>query len=184
MTDDQMSELIAQIPKIAKRIGHMVDHKLPEFDDLQSEIICDSLRFIQSGKFRGDAKISTVVYTIMRRRVYDHYRRNYRTIDGRDYIVLMEPQPIAPHVQLEMRRKIKFAMSFIGDLPPRKREIITKIYCDGMSIRDAAAEMGIAERTAKHYVRNGLNQLREIVLAHWRDKSNEDVAIDEIENRA
>lgn len=173
MTDDQMQELIAQIPKIAKRIGRMVDHKLPEFDDLQSEIICDSLKFIRSGNFRGDASVGTVVYTIMRRRVFDHYRRNYKNFNGHEYMTLMEPQPVPAHVKLDAQRKIDFALSHLLELPPRKREIITKIYCDGVSIRDAAADMEIDERTAKHYLQSGLAQLRRIVLAHWRDKSNE-----------
>jgi len=170
MTDDQMSELVAQIPIIAKRVGRMVDHKLPEFDDLQSEIICDSLKFIQSDKFRGDASIATVVFTIMRRRVYDYYRRNYKLINGHEYLTLMEPKPIEPDVLLDMQRKIDFAISHISELPPIKRDIIEKVYCQGISVVDAAAQIGITERSANHHIRNGLSQLRKIVLARWNDQ--------------
>ena len=183
MTDDQMSELIAQLPKIAKRIGRMVDHKLPEFEDLQSEIICDTLAFINSGKFRGDAAIGTIMFTIMRRRIFDYYRRNYRTVNGNEYLILTEPQPLSDHVLLDMKRKVEFAKQFIHKLQPQKRKILRMIYFENKSIREVADEMGLAERTVNNYFLVGLRQLREIVLEHWNDKPNEGAHDDEFKNR-
>ena len=105
--------------------------------------------------FRGEAKVSTWLYTIARRTALDHLRRLKR----RREVPLEEAgDPPAPS---DKRRLI--LEEAIRRLPPREREAVRLYYQAGLSGREAAEALGVSEGNFRVILYRARRRLRELL---------------------
>lgn len=130
-------------------------------EDAAQEAFVRAYRFI--GRFRGDARFSTWLFSIARNCALDELRRSTRGGTPRDrFDVEIAAHESEAHVGVEIRE----AMSA---LPLELREAIVLIDMFGMSYREAAAVMGTVEGTLKSRVHRG----RQMLIAALRPNDEE-----------
>jgi RNA polymerase sigma-70 factor (ECF subfamily) len=109
--------------------------------------------------FRGDAALSTWFYRILVRRAANYRRwRGLRDLWAGEWREeLADPRPEA-HSDPALRRRIGDAL---GRLTRRQREAFVLVHLDGLSMREAAAIMQMADGTVKSHLHRARASLRE-----------------------
>jgi len=111
--------------------------------------------WLKRDTFRGEAKVSTWLYTIAKRTALDHLRRLKR----RREVPLEEAgDPPAPS---DAKRLI--LEEAIRRLPEREREAIRLFYQAGLSGREAAEVMGVSEGNFRVILYRARRRLRELL---------------------
>ncbi|MEI2776004.1 MAG: RNA polymerase sigma factor [Tetrasphaera sp.] len=110
------------------------------------------------GSFRGDAKVTTWVHTIVRNRVIDHLRRQRASVPLPEDDVMLGQRMSS---LLATRATVQAALA---RLPERYREPVTLRDLDGLSYAEIAERLGRAEGTIKAQISRG----RALVAADLR----------------
>lgn len=107
------------------------------------------------------AAASTWVYTIARNCRTDMFRRlqKFDTPIAADDLS-MEADEEEPFVQLHNRRAAERVKGLMKDLPPDQAQILGKVYMEGKSHSEAAAELDLPLGTVKSRVRLALQKLQ------------------------
>ncbi|NNF54926.1 MAG: sigma-70 family RNA polymerase sigma factor [Acidimicrobiales bacterium] len=141
---------------IARRV--LVDRSLAEetLQDVMLELWRQAPRFDQAA-----GSVTGWVSTIAHRRAVDRVRseqshRNRHEAEALKVEIDFDSVAEAIEGDFEMGR-LREALT---DLPAAQRESILLAYFGGKTYRDVAAELGIAEGTAKTRIRDGLQKLR------------------------
>ena len=124
--------------------------------------------FEQLGSFRGEARVSTWLYTIART-FCGRYHRRTRTAPLHDVELdapggeagLVEEAP-DPHERAERSEVAELMAAAIGALPPEHREAVVLRDVEGLSAEEAAKVVGIGVPALKSRLHRG----RQLLKAH------------------
>jgi len=129
-------------------------------DELVQEVMLKVWQ--KAGGFNPEkAAASTWVYTIARNCRTDMFRRlqKFDTPIAADDLS-MEADEEEAFVQLHNRRAAERVKSLMKDLPPDQAQILGKVYMEGKSHSEAAAELDLPLGTVKSRVRLALQKLQ------------------------
>ncbi|MFC4309127.1 RNA polymerase sigma factor [Steroidobacter flavus] len=90
-------------------------------------------------------------------------RRRFRaTVVGEASDVAEVPEP-APRAEdrLHYREALEFLMKVVEELPPKRKEVFILYRGEGLSVKEVAQRLGIAEKTVEHQVAKALLHCRE-----------------------
>ena len=107
------------------------------------------------------AAASTWVYTIARNCRTDMFRRLQKfdtPLATEDFSPDMEHEE--PFMQLQTRRSAHRIQELMRDLPPEQTQILAKVYMEGKSHAEAAAELDLPLGTVKSRVRLAIQKLQ------------------------
>lgn len=109
-------------------------------------------------RFRGDSKVSTWIYVILRRTIND-FRRKQASYDARiashdaELVNQQEGDPLrAPDAIILRNEQHDVILRLLDKLPARQREAITLHYLEDMSVQDAAKLCGCSESSFKTHL--------------------------------
>lgn len=116
-----------------------------------------SLRFLQSTD-----RLTPWLYTIARRMVLNHYRRDFAAADaiGAASFDDVEDDGSDPAAQMENAELIHFALSRIGLL---EREVLTLYFLEEFSVGEIARILEIPEGTVKSRLARARSALRQVL---------------------
>jgi RNA polymerase sigma factor (sigma-70 family) len=131
-------------------------------DDMTQTIVMRVLQALP--RFRGEAKLSTWIFTLSQRAIADHYRHPHRreqTVDWSDSetahaLITQHTEP-----NNEAQRDADTITQYIDQLDEPVRSIMLRFYLADDSVADIAAAMALPEGTVKTYLFRGRNQLRQ-----------------------
>lgn len=107
------------------------------------------------------AAASTWVYTIARNCRTDMFRRLQKfdtPLAAEDFSPDVEEEQ--PFMQLQSRRSAQRIQELMRDLPPEQTQILAKVYMEGKSHAEAAAELDLPLGTVKSRVRLAIQKLQ------------------------
>lgn len=83
-----------------------------------------------------------------------------RIREERDALLRVDPVPSVDEEvwQVTVSSKVRFALTTISE---REREVIELAYFEGLTYREVAVRLGLAEGTVKSRIRSGLSRLQE-----------------------
>ena len=131
-----------------------------EWPDLVQEVVSAVTAAARAGKLREPDALAGYVLAITRHKLADRLKAELR-VRGQAQLVwelaTLEAgapfAPLPPHVLLDLRRALE-------ELPEKKGEALLRVYVEGKTYEEVAAESGIPLGTLKRYLRDGLAELR------------------------
>lgn len=146
------------IYSVMKRMGLSAQ----DADDASHDVVVKLLQSLH--QFRGDAKLSTWVFTLARRMAVDFWRaRHHReqVVDFNDPDnEYLQGEP-SGQSQFEQQRDADKLTRLLDHLGEPVRTVMLRFYLADDSIADIAEEMNLAEGTVKTHLFRGRAQLRE-----------------------
>ena len=134
-------------------------------EDATQEAFVRAFRFLP--RYRGDAKFSTWLFSIARNCALDELRRKGRGGDPHEDVGVDLPgRDSAPHVGMEIREAI-------GELSLELRAAVVLIDMCGMSYREAAEVVRVAEGTVKSRVHRARQALIEALTIRDEEQTGE-----------
>jgi len=134
-------------------------------DELVQEVMLKVWQ--KAGGFNPEkAAASTWVYTIARNCRTDMFRRLQKfdtPLASDDFELESEEQE--SFVVLHTRRGAERVRELMGDLPPDQAQILAKVYMEGKSHSEAAAELDLPLGTVKSRVRLAIQKLQGLMEA-------------------
>lgn len=134
-------------------------------DELVQEVMIRV--WLKASKYNaGLSSLNTWVFTLARNCRIDHLRRNKRyvtTIDPADIFNDIEDENPGPFQQAQISRIEENIHAGLKELPRGQAEVLTKVYLEGKSHRQASVELELPLGTVKSRVRLALKKL-EVLL--------------------
>jgi RNA polymerase sigma-70 factor (ECF subfamily) len=112
----------------------------------------------------GKASFATWLFTIARRKVLDHFRRQkvVPLVSGEDDAAMMAPDPHPTPAQLvESRELARRLVAAVEALPMEQRSVFVMFADAGLSLEEIAAATGVGVETAKSRLRYARARLRQ-----------------------
>jgi RNA polymerase sigma-70 factor (ECF subfamily) len=143
-----------------------VRYRVPETDveDVTQEIFMTVMRSLRS--FKGNARFSTWLRTLISRRIADYYRGrdpaetelgvDISEVDEALLGISEEPQRASLDDMIGLRRAL-------GELPEMYREVLFLRFVDGLQFNEIARERGQSIEAAKSLFRRAIAALRKQV---------------------
>jgi len=134
-----------------------------EAEDVVSEVILTVVKKLRDFRWRHPGSFRAWVFQIARRELVDFYRQNSHTsetLDEHDSLPDLLAQPETLFSARETRTNL---LSQIGQLSPRKQEVITLRYFGGLHNQEIAAVLDIDERTVSSYLSRALDELQTVI---------------------
>jgi RNA polymerase sigma-70 factor, ECF subfamily len=128
-----------------------------DLDDLTQDIFIGLMHSL--GQFKGQARFSTWLYTIVSRRIADYYRSRQRKNDG--MLSLDDtntPQIASPE---ELPEDAALLQGAIGKLPEHYREVLLLRFADDLPFAEIAAQKGQSLEAIKSLYRRALQALKQ-----------------------
>jgi len=79
-------------------------------------------------------------------------------------------EEVSPEGQVIARAELRRLEAALDDLPPRCREVVVMRKIEGISQREVALRLGIAEDTVEKHVAKGVRMLADMLLGETPDK--------------
>lgn len=144
-----------------------------DIEDVTQEVFIAVIRSL--GKFRGDAKFRTWLYTILSRKIADYYRRrdpaDFEWKDGRDNDGDGDDEDDATNPVENLPDGTSF--SALDDailvrqgllrLSPAYREVILLRFADDLTFAEIAAHLGLSLEATKSLFRRAISSLQEVL---------------------
>jgi RNA polymerase sigma factor (sigma-70 family) len=112
---------------------------------------------------------AAVVYTCARHLIIDRARRaqvvSIETVADLEALDLAGDE-IGPERRAGAREELRLLQAALDGLPPRCRAVVTLRKIDGLSQREVAQHLGIAEGTVEKQITLGIRALAESLYAH------------------
>jgi RNA polymerase sigma-70 factor (ECF subfamily) len=157
---DYCEEILARFEPLLRRVWQRVASFVTpfiEYDDFRHEVV---VRLFAGLPRLNDAKAFPGFFRKMALSVAtDLYRRSTRTPKIQDRVL----EEIASSVDEALLTGL-YVRSYLEELPPRERQVMTLAFIDGLSNRNISERTGLSEgaiRTVKH---RGMSRLRSFVL--------------------
>jgi RNA polymerase sigma-70 factor, ECF subfamily len=157
------STALAQVRRlITGQLARMRAYETREgWDDLAQEIIVKVWRAHRDGKIRDYRALPGFVRTLTRNAVIDALRKRQpdlgKEADDVERVAISPDDSLDPGTQLALRNAM-------GQLEERHREVVERVYLQGMSYDETAADLGRPRGTVNRLQREAMQQLREILL--------------------
>lgn len=138
-----------------------------------AEDICEDAFFRLITKrpaFTGEASFKTWLYRIARNLAYDELKRKKPDVNVDDLEI---PSELLPHETLEKRERDAAVRRTVEKLEPLKREAISLVYFEEMSVADAARIMGKSQNAVSLILMRGKADLKELLIKEGI--TNEDI---------
>lgn len=133
----------------------------PDAQDLAQECVIKLLRALP--QYRGDAKLSTWIYTLCKRAVADYYRASVRreeTVDWSDPV--QQARTDAQHHDYQEERRDGDKMTqWINELGEPLRTVMLQFYLADESVSQIATDLNLPEGTVKTHLFRGRQLLRQ-----------------------
>jgi RNA polymerase sigma-70 factor (ECF subfamily) len=125
-------------------------------EDVTQDVLADAFRAL--GRYRGEARLSTWLFTLASRRVAGFLREAARAPLSAGHPG--DPGFPSPGVLdgaggMETRDRALRARDAVGRLGEPARTILTAYYLAELSVAEIAAELGLPENTVKSHLRRG-----------------------------
>lgn len=104
--------------------------------------------------------VTAWVYAIARYRMIDHWRRNKKR---GEQIPIEDAPALFTDAGDEASDAKRDVMRLLDTLPPKQRETIRLVKLEGVSVRDAAAQLGLSESDVKVSAHRGLRALQRLM---------------------
>ncbi len=143
---------------LSRRWGHVV-----EVDDILQEAYCriaslDSVDHIANGRAYFFTTVQSVVLDSLRRAK----SMGARDMTEMDWSCVLDEAPLADQV-IEARQELKRVVAALGGLSPVTREVIELRRLHGLSQKETARRMGIAEHAVENHMVRGLRKVLAIL---------------------
>lgn len=139
--------------------------------DLRQEIY---MRVYESAQEKGTPdSTAAFVFTCARNLLVDRIRK--AQVVPFEAVADLEELPEAPHADFtpellaESRQKLRLLQVAFDDLSPRCREVVLLRKVEGLSHKEIAARLGIAEGTIEKQITNGVRALAETLFSQGVD---------------
>jgi len=130
---------------VSARVKEKIGSRTPDWEDVVSRVFLSLVEVANSGKFRGDSSVGTLLFRITDRRVTDHIREKYK--DGR----FVEEREVAIYdatqSELEYSQFLGAVVSAMERLTPRQREVFAMFGLGEMTAGETARNLGISKGT-------------------------------------
>jgi RNA polymerase sigma factor (sigma-70 family) len=144
-------------------------HNKADVDDLLQEVY---VRVCESARRQIPEPAKPFVFTVARNLLIDRVRREriipIEAVSDLDALEIEKDEP-GPERSVIARDELRRLQAALDRLPPRWHEAIVLKQVDGLSRREIAQRMGIAEETVKQYVADGLRNLANIFFSEPAD---------------
>lgn len=131
------------------------------WDDLAQEIVVRVWRSHRDGKIRDYRALPGFVRTLTRNAVIDVHRKKQPDLGREDDEV--ERQAEAPSSGLDPGEQIALRNA-MSELSERHREVVERVYLQGLSYDETAADLDRPRGTINRLQREAMQQLRETLL--------------------
>lgn len=141
---------------VCRRGGLRVD----QAEDVTQEVFLDAFRHL--AHYRGEARLTSWLFTLTRRRVATHYRREQR--EPRTAGVEADPAAVPTHDDLEARlatrQRAEQARRVIESLDDPTRAVLLAFYVAELSVREIVESLELPEGTVKSCLHRGRKAVR------------------------
>lgn len=159
------------LPKVFAYLNYRVN-RVQDAEDLTSGVFLKAVERLDRFQWRGPGSFAAWLFKIAHDLVVDHYRQSssnpqiIRTEELPD-TVLAAPLPPEQTLQNEEFAHLK---SLIGQLSPRRQEIVTLKFFGGLRNAEIAEILGLDERTIASHLCRALKDLNQL---YARDSSQD-----------
>ena len=133
-------------------------------EDVTQEVLADAFRALP--RYRGEARLSSWLFTLVSRRVASHYRAVARAPVAVGHA--MDPGFPSPGVEdgeagMERRDRAERVREAVSQLEEPARTILTAYYVAEMAVAEIAAELDLPVNTVKSHLHRGRLALRRML---------------------
>ena len=130
-------------------------------EDLVSEVVLTVVRKLEDFRWQYPGSFRAWLFQIARRKLTDFYRRNSVPADELDERETLSDSSPTPEVQTLHREVSADLLKVIGELSPRKQEVVLLRYFGGLQNKEIAAVLDLDERTISAHLSRALSELQE-----------------------
>lgn len=132
----------------------------PDREDLLQQVFLELHRALP--RFRGEASLSTFIYRITANVAIDHLRHRRRRPVDFDADALDELIDGSPSPEQRARRRAELAevLRLLDRIKPAKRVALVLVAVEGLSLDDAAAQVGAQPEAVKQRVLHARRELQ------------------------
>jgi len=154
--------LSSLLPALRSFVAHRV--RQPDWrEDVVQEILLSVHKALPT--YRASSPFAPWLYSIARYRLVDFYRRRGRTL-AREELRGDFAANFSPIVDSVDQEEASFGDALglaLADLPERQRRAVLLLKQDDLSVREAAAQMGVTESSLKVLAHRGYKALKSIL---------------------
>lgn len=134
-------------------------------NDLRGEVVQDAISrvvdAVRSGRYRGDASLTTFAHSVAHYTCIEHARRHRFDTIRPDLEAL--PSPMAgPEESLILEEQFRRRMAALSGLSPPARELLRLIFVERLSYKEAGDRLGLSEAAVKSRVHRYRIMLRDL----------------------
>jgi len=126
-------------------------------EEVTQEALADAFRALCS--YRGEARLSSWLFTLACRHVASHFRRRARSAEGMAVegldVVRREPADAGWETRFADNERATRAKHAVEALDEPARTIVLAYYLGELSVREIADELGLPEGTVKSHLHRG-----------------------------
>lgn len=140
-----------------------------DISDLLQEIY---VRVYDAARTAMPSSTRSFVFSTARNLLIDKVRHQHviplQAVENLDALGVAADVP-GPDVHTMAREELRRVQAALEHLPPRSREAIVLFQIDGLSRREIAARMGIAEKTVTWHLNSGVRMLADLLYGESRN---------------
>lgn len=151
------------LPKVFAYLNYRVN-RVQDAEDLASSVFLKAVERLDRFQWRGQGSFAAWLFKIAHDLVVDHYRQSaggpqdIGTADLPD----TTPAVLLPPEQTLQKEEFTHLKALIGQLSPRRQEIVTLKFYGGLRNVEIAQVLGLDERTIASHLCRALNDLNEM----------------------